>query len=930
MITSPGATPAAQSKTVDTQASSQASMAGRGTVAVLVFGLYVVSTLLWQINRWGGDENKSLIGNALILPVNVWAVFLAFRTSRSRVLPWATRHGWAIMAWAFLANLWGQVAYLVLESVIHVAPFPSIADVGFLGFYPLMLWAVLSFPRITKTREERLRFWFDASIILIGCGMLLWHFIVRPVAIAAGADPFVKGLSVAYIVGDIVLLFGIATILLRRPDSATQLPMYLVTLGLLSICVADVAFAYLGGFHAYEAGDWPDAFWTLGMYVLAVAAHCQDRKAQRAPASHAEVDGSSSPLGWLPYLMIVMGYLLLVGVARTAQSNEIWELILGAVLLTALVMSRQVASARENNRLMAQITERRGEARMTSLLQNLSDMIGVCDATGRLVYWSPSLARAIHWEPDVDMERSFLAAVHPTDEARIRSYLQDVSKNAGVAGPIEFRLIRGGDQWINVEAIASNLIDDENVRGIVLNMRDISERKLLESQLTHQAFHDTLTGLANRALFHDRVEHALARNARTLNQPAVLFLDIDDFKTVNDSLGHVEGDQMLATIAERLRRYVRAGDTAARIGGDEFAVLLEDIRDIDDATSIAERLIDVLREPVHVQGHDVSVQASIGIAVRTSRAEGADDLLRNADVALYSAKASGKNSFAVFSPEMREIVLNRLSVRSDLEGAVERGELRLHYQPIVSLDSDELVGIEALVRWQHPERGVIPPVEFIPLAEETGQIIGIGKWVLLEATRQMREWHHVLPADGRAPLFVSVNLSSRQLEHPDLVDQVSQALLQSQLDPAQLTLEITESVLMQHTEVNIRRLRELSELGLSLAVDDFGTGYSSLSYLRRFPVKTLKIDKSFIDGIQDDAEAETLVRAIVGLGRALNLEIVAEGIEQNSQLELLRAMGCDRGQGYLFGKPLTAEELTTRLTSLPPNLARRIHFSRAA
>ena len=337
--------------------------------------------------------------------------------------------GWAIMGWAFLSNLWGQVAYLALESILHVPPFPSIADVGTLGFYPLMLWGLLSFPRITKTREERLRFWFDASIILIGCGMVLWHFIVgrwqrRKPPIRS------RRFSVAYIVGDIVLLFGIATILLRRPDSATQVPMYLVTLGLLSICVADVAVAYLGGFHAYQSGDSQDGFWTFGMYLLAVRLTIRigSLGERRKPCGRG---GRRSPLGWLPYLMIVMGYLLLVWVARTAQSNQIWELILGAVLLTALVMTRQVASARENSRLMAQITERRGEARMTSLLQNLVNMIAVCDATGRLFYWSPSLSRTIRWEPGAEIDRSFLAAVHPSDEARIRSYLQDVSNNPG-------------------------------------------------------------------------------------------------------------------------------------------------------------------------------------------------------------------------------------------------------------------------------------------------------------------------------------------------------------------------------------------------------------------------------------------------------------------------------------------------------------------
>ncbi|MFN0072756.1 MAG: putative bifunctional diguanylate cyclase/phosphodiesterase [Chloroflexota bacterium] len=902
----------------------------RGAYLVLALGAYVVLSLLWQIYRWGGDEYKTLIGNALILPLNAWAALRAYRTAHSTALPAASRKAWHIVTCAFVAYFSGHSLYFVLESLLHVEPFPSVADVGFLSFYPLMLWGLLSFPLVMKTREERSRFWLDAAIVSVGGGMVLWHFILRPTATAEGADPLTTALGIGYVVGDLVLMLGIATILLRRTDSATQLVMHLMALGLLCICVADMAFAYLTLTHAYQGGDWPDAFWIIGIYLLGVSAQYQHWRAEHAPLANVEEGDQTSPFAWLPYLMIVLGYGLLVWVARTELGNPIWELILGAVMLTALVMARQVASARENSQLLAEITQQRSEARFRSLVQNLSDMIAVCDTSGTLAYGSPSLLRAIGWESQPCADISLLSAVHPLDEHLVHAYLRDVSQQAGVSSPIEFRLISGGEQWINVETIASNLIDDENVGGIVLNIRDISERKVLENQLTHQAFHDTLTGLANRALFHDRVEHALARNARSLHAPAVLFLDVDDFKTVNDSLGHAEGDRMLLTISDRLRSCLRAGDTAARIGGDEFAVLLEDVRSLDDATQIAARISEVVRDPIHVQGREVTVQTSIGIAIRSSFSEVADDLMRNADVALYSVKSRGKNHVGVFAPEMHDLLVNRLSVRSDLQGAVERGEFRLHYQPIVSLDTEELVGVEALVRWQHPVRGMIPPAEFISLAEETGQIVDIGRWVLLEACRQTKEWHDQLPSDGRAPLFVSVNLSSRQLEHADLVDHVAEALLRSRLDPAYLTLEITESLLMQHTEVNIRKIRELSDLGLPMAVDDFGTGYSSLSYLRRFPVKVLKVDKSFVDGIEDDPEAETLVRAIISLGHALNLHIVAEGVEQPGQLERLRAMGCDKGQGYLFGKPLPAEELTHRLSSLLPNLARRFGVELAA
>jgi diguanylate cyclase (GGDEF)-like protein/PAS domain S-box-containing protein len=897
---------------------------------IVVLGVYVAVAALWQIYQWGGEEYRALVANSLILPINVWAIVMAIRISHLPALSVATRRGWSFMAWALLSNLLGQAAYLIIESVLRKPPFPSIADLGFLAFYPLMLWGVLSFSRVTRSNEERLRFWSDLAVILVGAGIVLWHFIVRPLALANGIDPVERNLAIAYVLGDVVLVLCVATIWLRRPDSSTQGALYLVTLGLLAICVNDVAFTYVEVLNRSPAGYWAEGFWNMGMFLLAAAAHYQYWSAQRASDPITVEDSASTPLSWLPYLMIATGYVLLVWAAGSAEGGQIWELVIGAVLLTATVMARQMASVREASQHLAQITKRRGEARLSSLLQNLSDMIAVCDASGNLVYWSPSFRRALGWQEGEMTSTSFFAAVHPHDEALVRSYLQDVLHNSGVAPVMEFRLLAGGETWSTVETTASNLINDENVGGIVLNMRDISERKVLESQLIHQAFHDTLTGLANRALFRDRVQHALARNARTLNFPAVLFLDIDDFRTVNDSLGHAEGDQVLISISERLRNALRAGDTAARIGGDEFAVLVEDVRELDEVTTIAERLIHVIREPIQIKNREVTVQASVGIALQSSLREDADDLMRNADVALYSVKAAGKNSYAAFSPEMHEHLVNRLSVRSDLEGAVERGELRLHYQPIVALDTDELMGLEALVRWQHPVRGMVPPAEFIPLAEETGQIVEIGKWVLFEASRQLREWHDQHPNDGRPPLYVSVNLSSRQLEYPELVDYVSEALQRSRLDPSCLVLEMTESMLMQNTELNIRKVRQLSQLGLAMAVDDFGTGYSSLSYLRRFPVKILKVDKSFVDGIEDDVDAETLVRAIVSLGHALNLQIVAEGIEHASQLERLRRMGCDRGQGFVYGRPLTAEELTNRLASLPPSLARRMRSGLAA
>jgi diguanylate cyclase (GGDEF)-like protein len=463
-----------------------------------------------------------------------------------------------------------------------------------------------------------------------------------------------------------------------------------------------------------------------------------------------------------------------------------------------------------------------------------------------------------------------------------------------------------------VETMVTNLLDDPNVQGLVLNARDISERKTLEGQLIHQAFHDPLSGLANRALFRDRVEHAVAQAARRSGSLAVLFLDLDDFKTVNDSLGHSAGDQVLVEMGSRLRDCVRSGDTIARLGGDEFAILLEDMAAADEGELVIGRIGAAMRTPFHVDGKDVFVSTSIGITLSTpDRVEGADELLRNADVAMYSAKERGSGRSATFEPSMHTAALERLELEADLRTAIEHAEFEAYYQPLIDLSTGIMTGVEALIRWRHPTRGIVSPLDFIPLAEDTGLILPIGRWILREACQQARQWQLMWP--DQTPLVVNVNLSGRQLQEPGLVQDVAQVLAETGLPPHTLVLEITESVLMEDAATAVRWLRELSALGVQLAIDDFGTGYSSLSYLRQFPVNTLKIDKSFVDGVCQGSEQSTLASAIIELGRKLGLKTVAEGIEQAPQLTELGVLGCDVGQGYLFARPLQADALEAML-----------------
>ena len=427
----------------------------------------------------------------------------------------------------------------------------------------------------------------------------------------------------------------------------------------------------------------------------------------------------------------------------------------------------------------------------------------------------------------------------------------------------------------------------------------------------HQAFHDGLTGMPNRALFLDRLEHGLARAREDQAALAVLFVDLDRFKLVNDTLGHSAGDQLLVAAGERLRATVGEADTAARFGGNEFAILLEDEASAQRASRVAERVIDELRAPFDLDGREVYVSASVGIAVSHDGREEAAELLRNADVAMYRAKQRGSGQYDLFEPGMRAALVERLELESDLQRAVEQEEFTLVYQPIVSLEQGVVRGVEALLRWSHPTRGVVGPLRFVPLAEENGLIVPIGRWALQAACRQAVRWQREYPADP--PRTMSVNLSARQLQQSGLVPEVANALEVSGLDPNCLVLEITESVVVQDVDATITKLRALKQLGIRIAIDDFGTGYSSLSYLRQLPVDVLKIDKSFVDGIADDPEAAALARAIVGMASTLSLRVVAEGIEKPDQLDELRRMGCELGQGYLFAKPLEAAEVARLL-----------------
>src|SRR5215213_5788893 len=576
-----------------------------------------------------------------------------------------------------------------------------------------------------------------------------------------------------------------------------------------------------------------------------------------------------------------------------------------------VITSRDVTKGKEAQRKL-----RKAEQRYRTLVERVPAVVYVQEIGGpdSAMYMSPQIETLTGYSPE-ECENSDLRwrMVHPEDRERIQSE-DERTGEPGEVFSTEYRVLHrdGRTKWVRNESV---IIEDETSgtrywQGFML---DITERKALEQQMHHQAYHDPLTGLPNRALFMDRLQHALRRAHRRGNKVAVLFTDLDNFKVINDSLGHEVGDQLLVAVAERLKTCLRPEDTAARLGGDEFTILVEDIAGVGEGVQIAKRIAEILQPPFALEDQEVFATVSTGIALNSPAQEHSADLLRHADLAMYRAKRRGKARYEVFEPSMDAKAVERLILETGLRRALVRQQFRVYYQPIVALDNDKVAGVEALVRWEHPQRGLLLPEEFLSVAEETGLIVRIGQWVLREAGKQARIWQERYPVTP--PLTISVNLSTREFFHPKLVAEV---LGESEIDPARLQLEITEGAMttngMSSTD---RTLRSLKRMGVKLAIDDFGLGYSSLSYLKRFPVDFLKIDRSFIAGLGGEpngvSKDKEIVKAMIDLTHALGLRVIAEGVETSKQLARLRNMKCDLAQGYYFSEPLPSEALAVIL-----------------
>ncbi|HXW33114.1 MAG TPA: bifunctional diguanylate cyclase/phosphodiesterase [Acidimicrobiales bacterium] len=603
--------------------------------------------------------------------------------------------------------------------------------------------------------------------------------------------------------------------------------------------------------------------------------------------------------------------LVLQGLAPSFLSTA-QALTLGSLGTVLMVFMVRLTGATSEQKEMAESSVRTSEERFRSLVQNSSDTTLVLGTGGVVAYASPAIASLLGREPETVVGTRALDLAHPEDRQRVELELTTRLANNPLTDPIQFRMATTDRSWRHVEAVVTDLRDRPAVAGYVANVRDITERKEAESLLAHQALHDPLTGLPNRLLLVDRLQQALARSRRQRRSaPTVMFLDLDRFKLVNDSLGHGAGDQLLIQVAKRLEEILRSTDTVSRFGGDEFVMVCENITDENTAVVLAEEVKRALEEPYTINGGTVSVGVSIGVTFVDEDCASVDELLSEADFAMYLAKSRSETGrVQLFDRAARTTARQRVDTETSLARALERGELRVFYQPIVDVRTRRRVGVEALVRWQHPTRGLLAPNTFLEVAEQTGLIVPIGAWVLGEACEQVARWNANLAPEDQ--ISVSVNLSARQLAEPDLAQRVSDTLSQARVDPrsVRLYLEITETLLPTDHEGARRHLFDLRQLGIDLAIDDFGTGYSSLRYVRDLPISIVKIDRSFVSGLGRSRQDEAIVRAVAELAHTLGLQVIAEGVETELQLAKLAGYPCDFAQGFLFGRPQPANAFT--------------------
>jgi diguanylate cyclase (GGDEF)-like protein/PAS domain S-box-containing protein len=872
----------------------------RFLVALAALGWIIA--VAWLVMGLGDDAARRVVSDVGETTLDLLAAALVIRAGL-RIDVRRIRRGWIVVGIAMIVYAVGDGTWAWLDIAGGSTTSPSLADAAYVLYYPTIVAALFMFQRASSAKRDTLRLTIDSLIVVIGGGIVVWHTLFRPVLASLDPDPVSAALALGYPIGDLVLLFGVAATALRHPPEIDVRALVALVGGLGLMFVADVGYGQLNlaGTFGYER--WPDIIYLSSTLMMAVAGYFQAHPA-------ASADGRGTTLSrWLlalPYVALAAGYWVLISLALGQVTGELMEVLYGAVVLTGVVLVRQELVLRDNSRLLTEHARLVSEDRFRALSANASDAVVLVDRAGLVTDATPQVGRVLGIDVAQLVGRPISRLVHADDAGRVQQFIADVAAGRSVPGPLEWRLWDRTGVWRQMETVAANLLDNPAVGQIVLTTRDVRERKTLERQLTQVALHDLLTDLPNRTLFRDRLGQALASASEADRSTTVLSIGLDGFKRVNDSLGNPVGDQVLQEVARRLQVCVGPADTCGRLGGDEFGVLLDGDAPAGDGMAAAERILAAIREPIDVAGLPTHVTASLGLSTAAPGDADARTLLRRADMARSVARNAGGDRAVVYEPAMHEAVQARFELELELRRAIDQAEFVLNYQPIVDLRTGDLVGAEALIRWEHPTLGRIAPGVFIPLAEESGLIDEIGTWVLRTACVEVARWAQLSP--GRVPR-VSINLSAHQLADPQLAWTVQAALAHASATPSWVTLELTESMLMENSSASLERLHAIRALGVQIAIDDFGTGYSSLAYLEQFPITHIKIDRSFVTPLDDSKRGDGVVHAIIEIGGALGLTTVAEGIETPTELRRLRELGCPLGQGYLFSRPLERDAM---------------------
>ena len=820
----------------------------------------------------------------------------------------AWRHrGRMRLAWALLgasALVWtaGEAAWCYFELLLkQQVPFPSAADAGFLAAVPFAVAGVAFFPGRHRA-ASRLASLLDGAIIAGALLLISWATVLGTVYLAGSDSTLSMLLGLAYPISDIVIAV-MALMLLGRTAGAARLPLLLVTAGLFASLLSDSALAYLTAGNTYGKVQLIDTGWVAGYLLIALGA------VRAALAAGPAAQADDQPFGrWtlvLPYIPVTIAAVLAVlkNVGGAPDPFLLWDLI----IVVGLVLLRQFIVIWDNYALNQKLESqsaalRDSEAHFRSLVQNSGDVVVLADAQGVVRFVSTSIDRFFAYTATELEGQAFSELLHPSDRAAFAAGLKKALTASAMPVGVDCRFRHKLGSWTHCEVTITNLLHRSSSQALVLNIRDVTDRKEMEERLAYLGAHDPVTNLPNRIAFRNQVDEALERSApgRAI---AVLALDIDDFKLLNDALGHRTGDDVLGMVGGRLGKIVSAGDVVARIGADEFGILMKTVLNDNQPVRLAERIFQHFRTPFKVEEREMVMRLSIGITGPAALEDTAENLMRNADIALNAAKARGKGRYERYEPTQHAAISDRMDLESDLAHALERRQFVLHYQPAVRLRDGTIIGFEAFLRWNHPRRGLLAPGDFLDLAEETGMVSALQRWVLGQACADGRRWQLKFPVEPA--LQVSVNVSQRGLTEADLVADVTQACTAAAFPPAQLVLELTQGATLEGKAI-VPRLLELHERGVSVALDDFGAHAAPLSALRDLPVDIVKLDHSFVARMATSPTDATVARAVIDLGNALGMMTIADGIERADQLAALREMNCPAGQGYYLSRPLPA------------------------